>query len=151
MTGFMRRVAPALALLAVLAALAAPPVTAGLGWCQKDPIVDIGGKRAHVWVSSPMEILDVVSGPTKVVIAVPEGVDTELIATDEGFGYGYNVRFVESDELRITGRGIEIEASAFVPSHGELPVRVEITDRKDNRLDLATGETNEWVTAAARL
>ena len=144
-------VLPSFALLALLLVLTAPTADAFLVWCRSDPVVDIGGKRAHVWVSGAEGILESVTGPTKVKIFVPEDVDTELVMTDEGFGLGYDVRFVEDDDLRETPRGIQIRVEVYVPAKDDIPVRVELTDRDDNLLDQTTRATNQWLTTRAWL
>ena len=134
-------------LLALLLALTAPSADAIVGWCKGDPVVDIGGQRAHVWVSGVEGIQESVTGPTRVKISVPKGVDHELIMTDEGFGRGYDVRFVEDDDQRVTPRGIQIRVEVYVPAEDDIPVRVELTDRNDALLDQTTGATNQWLTA----
>ena len=148
-----RRVVPLLGLLALQLVLTGAPTGAIFGWCSRDPVVDIGGKRANIWVSSPNEILQKVTGPTVVKIAVPVGVGHELISTDDGFGFdpAYDVRFVESDRLAVTNLGIEIRVSVRVPADAELPVLVEVTDRDGAILASAMGATNAWVPAWAEL
>ena len=120
-------------------------------WCKTDPIVEIDGRRAHIYVASHEAILGTVTGPTGVRITVPAGVRHELIDMDQGFGEGYDVEFVESDGLRETNRGIPMVVDVFVPAGPDLPVRVEITDGKESPLDRSKGATNEWVTAKAWL
>ncbi len=138
-------------LLALLLALTAPGADAAIYWCKTDPVVDIGGQRAHVWVSGVEGIQESVTGPTRVKISVPKGVDHQLIETDAGFGQGYDVRFVGDDDLRTTPRGIQIRVEVYVPAEDDIPVRVEVTDRDDELLDGATGATNQWLTARAWL
>lgn len=146
-----RRVVPSMGLLAVLVMLTAPSVDAGVTWCRSDPVVNIGGKRAHVWVSGGEGILESVTGPTRVKIFVPEGVDYELIRMDEGFGQSYDVRFVEDRDLRVAERGIQVRVEVYVPADDDIPVRVEVTDRADDLLDRTTGSTDEWLVAKAWL
>ncbi len=146
-----RRVLSSLSLLVLLLVVTAPTVDATISWCKSDPVVDIGGKRAHVWVSAMDGIQESVTGPTKVKIVVPKGVDHELIEMDEGFGQGYDVRFVEDDDQRVTPRGIQIRVEVYVPAEDDMPVRVEVTDRADDLLDRSTGATNDWVIAKAWL
>ena len=139
-----RRVVPLLGLLALQLVLTSAPAGAIFGWCSKDPVVDIGGKRVNIWVSSPNEILEAVTGPTVVKIAVPTGVGYELISTDDGFGFkpAYEVKFVESDRLVVTNLGIEIKVSVQVPARTLLPVLVEVVDGGGTLLASSTGVTN---------
>jgi hypothetical protein len=127
-------------------------------WCKRDPVVEIGGKRAHVYVSSYEEIEDAVTGLTKVRFTVPEGVSTELLSTDEGFAaLGYDVRFVHSNDLRANDRGIQIQVDVRVPVDPDvpgaldLPVKVELTDGQDKLRARKIGGTNEWVTVRSWL
>ena len=140
----LRTIFSLVALAAVLAVMATP-AGATIGWCKKDPIVDIGGIRTHVYVSSLESILDSATGPTDVVITVPKGVATDLIGTDDGFGYGYNVRFKKSGDLKTTNRGIQIEVEVEVPATDELPVLLEVTDGQDVVLADKQGKTNDKV------
>jgi hypothetical protein len=135
----------------VLLALTAPIADATPGWCKRDPVIEVDGKRAHIYVSSLEEILGTVTGPTKVRIFVPHGVSTELIRMDEGFGESYDVRFLRSDDLNANVFAVQILVEVFVPTPLELPVRVEIMNRQDDLLARSLGETNEWITARTRL
>ena len=148
-----RRIVPLLGLLALLLVVSSAPAGAIYGWCSKDPVVDIGGKRANIWVSSPNEILRKVTGPTVVTIMVPVGVGYELISTDDGFGFdpAYDVRFIESDRLAVTNLGIRIRVNVRVPADAELPVLVEVTDGNGAILVSASGGTNAWVPVRAQL
>lgn len=151
MPRLLRSIVVMLTLAAALALTAAPSTARTIGWCKTDPIVDIGGKRANIFVYGMYGILDIVTGPTDVVINVPVGTDTKLIDTDNGFGYGYNVKFVELESLEETKRGIEIRVDVIVPATETLPIKVEITDGAEKLLERSIGETNRVVTAEARL
>ncbi len=133
---------PLLALLAVLFLLHAQSAGAIIEWCFRDPVVDIGGKTMSVYVSAPVEILETVTGPTVVEIIVPTGVPKTLISTDDGFGLGWDVRFAESDKLRVTDRGIEVRVRTYVPASTSLPVITEVVNGSDVVLGTANGQTN---------
>ena len=137
---------PALALVFLALALTAHGATAGISWCRTDPVVDIGGKRAHVFVASPVDVLPAVTGPTQVVIAVPVGVPTQLIEVDSGFGHGWTVSFAESDQLRVTAQGIEVRVRTYVPAGATLPVLTEVTNGAGAALGGNMGTTNGWTT-----
>ena len=138
------RAVPLVGLVALLLLVTTAPAGAIIGWCSKDPVVRIGGQRANIWVSAPNEILEAVTGPTLVRIAVPEGVPTALIATDDGFGWdpAYDVQFVESDRLEVTNLGIQVRVTVRVPANADLPVLVEVADRHGVVLASNTGVTN---------
>src|SRR5688500_2127248 len=111
MSPLTRRLSRALTALAILAALliaTTPGADAGRSWCRKDPVVRIGGEVVSIYVSSYAEALTSVTGPTEVVITVPPGVRTALLRTDDGFGFGYAVRFAESSRLRVSAAGTAI-------------------------------------------
>ena len=136
-------------LLAALAfVLIAPNASAFRQWCRTDPIVRIDGQIAHVLVSVPREARDLTTGPIELVIAVPAGVDAELIAANMGFGYGYVVTFVPSDALATGPAGTAVEVSAVVPTlDGTIPVLVEFVPNGNGPLAAGAvrGLANAWV------
>jgi hypothetical protein len=150
--GATRRLCLVLGVLACLATLQAPFASAGIGWCRTDPHVRIAGKDAHIFVSSPKDVQTSATGPVAVVITVPEGVSTELISVDDGFGHGWDVRFRQSGDLRVTDSGeIQIVAETYVPASDTLVVETTLTDGSGAQIDKATNTTNKWVTVRGRL
>lgn len=139
---FARRSVQIVGLLTLLLVVSATSTGAAFYWCKTDPVVDIGGKRAHIYVYAADGILTSVTAPTEVIISVPKGVSTDLISTDDGFGLGWQVAFKESRSLNVTKRGIQVEVELIVPSSEELPAKAEITDRQDDVVDEDIGETN---------
>ncbi len=139
---FARRSVQIVGLLALLMAVSASSTGAAFYWCKTDPVVDIGGKRAHIYVYAAEGILTAVTASTEVIISVPKGVSTDLISTDNGFGLGWEVAFKESKSLNVTKRGIQVEVEIFVPASEDLPAKAEITDREDDVVDEDIGETN---------
>ena len=142
---------PLVGLLAVLFLINAQSAGAIITWCKSDPIVEIDGKRMHVYVSGPTDLLAEVTGPTMVEIQVPTGVPVSLVSTDPGFGYGWDVRFAESDKLRVTERGIEVRVSTYVPANVTVKVLTEVADGSDVVLSNVMGLTTTWNTAKAWL
>jgi hypothetical protein len=138
-------------LLALMFLLQAPGAGAAIEWCKFDPIVDVGGKRMHVYVSGPIEILDVANGPTVVEIQVPPGVPVAIVSTDQGFGHGWEVSFVESANVKVTNRGIEVRVRTYVPADADLSVKTEMADGSDVVLSAAKGKTNTWTSGKAWL
>ena len=117
---------------------------AEIEWCKRDPVVRINGTTYNILVSSPNEILESTTGPIAVVIAVPVGTEYSLVSTDEGFGYGEDVRFVE---VRAKG----VPAGSFgvgvrVPADDALPVVVDVVGPNGTRS--VEGQTNAWITLA---
>jgi hypothetical protein len=108
-----------LALLFVALAAQLQPATASIGWCKTDPKISVGGHIAHIYISSPTDILNSALGPTKVVVTVPTGyaASAEVLYQDNGFGFGYEVSFVESSDLTVDRNGnIQILATIKVPA-----------------------------------
>ena len=144
--------------LAAPAALRSGSARAIKGWCRRDPIVMIGDVTAHVVLSSYAEMNELATGPSQLVITVPEGVPTRFVAYDPGFGhFGYDVRFVESPDLIANAGSIEVQvnahAPAATPSEGPLPLFVTFTSLGHGRpaSDQAEGQANEWVLLRANL
>ena len=136
-----------LAIMALVVATGA--VDAARAWCRSDPVIEIDGELADVFVSASLEAPVLVKGPNRIVVTVPKGVKARLVASDPGFGRGTKVSFEESKRLRATKTGIEVRVSVYVPaSDDEMPVRVEFARTGTGLLDpeRADGAANEWVT-----
>jgi hypothetical protein len=140
----VRVLLPLLALFLV----AAPEANAARTWCRTDPIITINGELADIFTLAPVEDLPKITGATQIVVVVPTGVSTSLIATDAGFGYGETVEFRTSESLRVTANGIEVVIRVYVPAKSnKVPIRVEFAPRAIGLLSpaSATGTTNSWV------
>jgi hypothetical protein len=132
-------------LFGLLALLLVLPAQAGVGWCRVDPVFSANGKVGHVLIAVQKE--QHVNGATKVRISVPQGVDTHLLATDDGFGYGYAVTFRESKALKVTPAGIEVKIEVLVSSKMAQPVLVEFRPAAAGAVTAATlGDANTWIT-----
>lgn len=122
---------------------------AGRGWCRHDPVVKIDGQVVDIWVSSYQEMYDLATGAVIVVVKVPKGATAELLAVDQGFGYGYDIRFETSDNLTRNSAHTQVRVSVYAPaSTKELPVRVEFSPRSTGPLseyESEYGTANSWV------
>lgn len=134
--------------LALAATLKLDDAGASRAWCRTDPIIKVNGQLAHIYVSGPVNAPLLVTGPTEVVVSTPVGADAEHIASDNGFGQGYVVTFVESKKLRATDEGVELNIAVLVPATDDtMPVKVEFASRITGILsmDSALGTANRWV------
>lgn len=144
------RVGAALLVAALLTVLLAPGAGATL-WCKRDPYVIVNGRQLNIWVASVDGIWGASREPTRVEIAVPRGAVYYLIGTDEGFGHGYDVEFVEHEELTATAERTQIEVSVHVPAARDLPVKVDLMTPENDLLEWETGVTNDWIVATTEL
>lgn len=138
-----------LTLAALMFVVMAPAASAARAWCRTDPIVVIDGTLADVFVSGPLLAPLKVTGPTRLIITVPEGVKTSMILTDLGFLRGYDYQLKQSSELRKTGRDIDVRIEVYVPARdSSMPVKVEFAPRLLGILwpDSAEGTANQWIT-----
>ena len=150
-----------LTLVALAVVATAPAASAARAWCRTDPIVVIDGTFADVFVSGPLLAPLTVTGPTQLIITVPEGVKTQMILTDLGFLHGYDYEFRQSSDLKKTRRGVEVRVEVYVPaSDDSMPVKVEFSPRLLGLLGVlglnpatvsAEGTANEWITLNAFL
>jgi len=127
----------------------APGASAARAWCRTDPLVVIDGTIADVFVSGPLLAPLTVTGPTKMIVTVPEGVKTQLILTDLGFLRGYDVKFEQSSELQKTDKGVEVRVEVYVPARDStMPIKVEFSPRLLGLLnpDGVEGTANQWMT-----
>lgn len=152
-----------LALVAILTLVQPLAVGAGPAWCRSDPTVKIGDRIGHIYVSSHPDILALATGPTRIRIRVPEGVETKVLHEDQGFGYGWDVEFVtvtdpndvptlprdRNDRGWDDGR-FAVEIVVFVPSQGDsLPLLVEFVDDAGDTAE-KLGRTNQKVRFVVR-
>jgi hypothetical protein len=121
-----------LALPLTFAASSPYQVEARIGWCRRDPILEIDGKWVRIDVYSKKEIIDVATGPTKLHVFVPKQVDFRVVAEDEGFGKGWEISFDRREQLQVDKDKdtVEIQVEVFVPTpeYVRLPVKVLISD-----------------------
>jgi hypothetical protein len=152
---YRARLAPALAAVALMLVMTAGGAGAwGISWCQSDPVLKINGQVVDVRVSSVTEMKSLATGPIQLVVTVPTGTSTELLAADQGFGYGYRVSFVQSDRLLKKAVGAEVQLAVYAPaSDGSLPVKVGFRPLSANgEFTLAAsaiGTANTWVSLTA--
>ena len=71
-----------------------------------------------------------------------------------GFGYGEEVNFVESRNLKVTDDGIQVRVAVYLPASDDaLPVQVEVASRVVGLLapSGAEGSAKAWVRVKTRL
>lgn len=141
--------------LVVLAlALASQSAMAARVWCRTDPVLLIAGRLVDISVSGPLTAPLKVTGPTKVRVLVPRGVDADVLISDLGFGRGYDNSIHEVKHLRQTKRHTEIEVQVYVPSRdSSMPILVETSPGLLRLLspDTAEGTANSWVTMKVKV
>jgi hypothetical protein len=144
----MRRSGIATLCAFILLVVSVMPAYAGIGWCKSDPVVAIDGELAEIVVSAPVDAPLVVTGPTQVVVTLPDGVDGALLVTDLGFGQGYEVAFAHSKGLKVTDQGIQVWIAIYVPAtDSAMPVQVEFAPGVVGLLAPASamGTANAWI------
>ena len=152
--GNRRRFISAALFAALAPVVAARRVDAGRAWCRTDPVVSIAGDVADIFTSAPLTAPLLVTGPTEIVVTVPEGVPAAVVLTDLGFGKGEVISFQESSKLRATDRGVEVLIKVRVPATDDtMPVRVEFAPRIIGILwpASAEGTANSWVVLRTEL
>ena len=142
----VRRTLAPLALVLAVLFVAAPQVSANIGWCKTDPVLAVGDEVFNIYVSAPEEILQSANGPTDVVVQVPLGTAAEALWTDPGFGFGETVTILEDARLRGRGGGMQLLVSVTVPASTTMPVLVEIVPESTGvAIASAIGATNQTV------
>ena len=126
-----------------------PQGSAEIEWCRVDPVISVNGRTYNIIVSSPNTILDSATGPTDVVVTVPNGSSYELIATDAGFGFGETVTFVERPSRSIRDGADAIGIAVQVPAQTRLAVMVEVFEA-DQIVVSASGRTNHAILLTVR-
>ncbi len=136
---------------ALLPALPRREAAAGRGWCRVDPVVRIDGQTAHAYVAArvdtPSEARALAAGPIRLRLRVPPGIAADHLASDRGFGDGYEVEIEAAAELAATEEAVPVEVLAYAPMAGAVPIRVEFRPLGLGRLGPgeAEGTANAWV------
>lgn len=115
------------------------PASAGLVWCQGDPIVSLNGTQVQILVAIPAEDEARVGGPIHVEIGTPASVNRKLVSTDSGFNnHGEKVTFRDIDSGH-AGSGFPVKVSVSVPidasrSGVDIPARLTIITKNADPL-----------------
>lgn len=140
-------------LAAVPALRLAGDAGAARSWCRADPVLRIGGQTAHVYISSPIEMLRSATDKIRLRVTLPSGVQGKLIDILADFDEGYDVRFSTSTALTVAGGVIPVQLAVNCPARDEtLPVMVEFAPVGDGQLRAGTaaGTADQWITLLAK-
>ena len=142
-----------LAALSLPAALRVVDARAATAWCRSDPVLEIDDRLAHVYISSPVEMLAAATDKIRLTVTVPHDAHPGLEDILADFGHGYDVRFNKTRRLRATAEGTPVEISVCAPARdGTLPVVVEFAPGVGAHATAAArGTANAWILLAARL
>ena len=127
-------------------------VGAARQWCRVDPVLRIDGQTCHVRVAAGVanrrEARALATGPIRVAVTVATGTVAEHVASDAGFGFGYEVTCAEAAGLPAGA----VEVAVYVPMRGgggkAVPVRVWFAARGRGAHGeaAAAGTANAWLT-----
>jgi len=149
--GFIRT----LVFVVLALSLMVPSSTASrsVGWCRSDPVVKIGDDVADIFLSAPANAPLKVTGPTRIVVFIPDTLSGSVVAETQGFGKGEKVTIVQSPNLQVTEDGIEVKIKVFVPANdAKMRVHVEFAPRVVGLLapDRKKGFANDWIVLETR-
>ena len=139
-------------LAAVPAVRFAGEATAARAWCRADPVLRIAGQRAHVYISSPAEMLESATDKIRLTVTLPPRVEGRLLDIAADFGEGYDVRFATSTALQVAGGKVPVLIAVYCPARdGALPVVVELAPVGTGPLAASTaqGSANAWISLRA--
>jgi hypothetical protein len=149
---FTRRHAIRLIGAATLSAFSAMPfredASAARGWCRADPVLRIGGQKAHVYITSTRAMLRSACDKIRLTVTIPDEVEGKLIDILSDFDEGYDVRFYSSSTMHVVDGRIPVRAAVYCPARDDtLPVSVEFAPVGDGPLSAgkADGAANSWI------
>lgn len=133
--------------LAGTALLLPDKASAGRVWCRADPTFRVDGIVGNVYVSGEVDRVYDVTGPIQLRFIAPHGTVVELLASDGGFGQGYDIVYANESGLRNDDSRIALKIEVVVPAAGKrLPVLVEfVPDGTIQVADKHEGRTNEKI------
>lgn len=129
-------------------AIATQGAAAGREWCRTDPVLLIDETLVDITVSGPLTAPLQVTGPTKITLLVPSGVNADVLISDLGFGYGYEITIKEVKRLRQTIDHTEIEVQVYVPANNDsMEILVETAPDLLGLIapESVEGTANSWV------
>lgn len=120
---------------------------AGREWCRVDPTFRVDDLIGNVYVAGEIDRQYDTAGPIQLRFTVPETTSVELLASDPGFGYGYDISYHFTEKLKKDHQKIEVEVEVFVPAFSDdLPIRVEFVPGDTVEIeDKQVGKTNTWI------
>jgi hypothetical protein len=137
----------ALAVLALALWLTAGGTLAATSWCRSDPHISVGGRTAHVTLGYDVSKPNTSTGPIQLIVTVPKGKATAILAQDLGFGRGWQVTFQESSQLPVTPGPTSVQLSVYVPATTNMALQLVSTpDCSPCPTSTKTGTANAWFT-----
>jgi hypothetical protein len=126
---------------------------AGRSWCRLDPSFLVDGLVGNVFVSGELDRTYDTTGPIQLRFTVPEGASVDLLATDPGFGHGYDISYTYLPKLKRDHKKIEVEIEVFVPAISDkLPIMVEFVPNATVEVeDRKEGVTNKPIKVKTQL
>ncbi len=120
------------------------------GWCRVDPIVRVDGHEASIYVVTATDSTVRAHSYANVLVEYPWQSQGELVWVDpnHGFGYGFGVQVVPSDNLSNPPGGLAIRISVMVATgQAAQSVIVEWAPGPAGSATSAaiTGTTNSWI------
>ena len=139
---------------AVVPTVAFGPADAGASrvWCRADPLFLVGGKVVDVTVGSQFEMFATATGPVRIKLTTPVGVEATHLVSDFGFGHGYDITYATDAALKGGKLSPQVRVEVMAPSAADLPVSVYFTrigalGQIEFKSVETQGRSNGWVTA----
>jgi len=89
------------------------------GWCRADPQFQINGETALVIIGARVGDLRsaraLSTGRIGIVLTVPSGTHARYLASNKGFGDGFDVEIEHSHELKVIDGGLPVRVAVYVP------------------------------------
>jgi hypothetical protein len=145
-----RRFGPLLAILATALLLSTQGAFAARAWCSADPVISVNGINFDLWITGqpPHDGKPIrPTGKIQLIVHVPQGSAYKVVSLDEGFGYGYNLSFVEESSLKVTAKGIDLSADVYASTSDSMPIRANIAPRTNSGLiggSAVWGTSDSW-------
>lgn len=122
---------------------------AGISWCRNDPHVVINGIELNVYPERIEGEPNACIGAIRMNFYVPVNASCAVLASDQGFGHGYDIDFIPTANYR----GNQYRLEMYVPaSNSSMSVRLNCdpVDPK-TKSSIKSGKANSWISVITKI
>lgn len=128
---------------ALVPALALRPdrASAAVSWCRTDPLFQVGTKQVDVTIGTYDTMFTDAVAPVQIILWTPLNVPVNLLWSDDGFGFGYDITYAVDPTLKGGKDNPQVRVQVMAPATTSIPVSVYYsTMTGDKKLEFRSSE-----------